>query len=136
MPKQSKPFRLTPLGGRQTVWTPELVHRLVLLWVAGFHHTTIAEVLGLTPCGVSSKAVRVSLPFRRGVELSKDAAAARLVDAAGGPLPKVVLTRFGKPMTGKSCKMNSNWFYGDSGTHTSVEAKLTLHYTRMQQSPF
>lgn len=30
-PKQPKPFRLTPLGGRQTVWSPELVHRLVLL---------------------------------------------------------------------------------------------------------
>lgn len=135
-PRQAKPFRLTALGGRQTVWTPDLVRRLVLLWVAGFHHTTIAEALDLTPCGVSSKAVRISLPYRAGVELSKDVAAARRTDAAGGTLPKVLTTSSGIQFIGKHCNLTGIWFYARRGTHTSVEAKLTLHYTRMQQSAF
>ena len=135
-PKHSRSFYLTPLGGRQTVWTPELVHRLVLLWAAGFHHTTIAEVLDLTPCGVSSKAVRVSLPYRAGVTLSKDVAAARLVDATGGALPKVLLTSTGQEWISKVCNLSGRLFYGPRGTHTSVEAKLTLHYGRMQSAAF
>ena len=96
VPRQPKPFRLTALGGRQTVWRPELVDRLILLWVAGFHHTVIAEVLDLTPCGVSSKAHRIALPFRAGMDLSKDVAAARCVDAAGGEVPKVIITASGR----------------------------------------
>lgn len=134
--KPAKPFRLTALGGRQTVWTPDLVRRLVLLWVAGFHHTTIAEVLDLTPCGVSSKAVRISLPYRSGVELSKDVAAARRTDAAGGAVPKVLTTSSGIQFIGKHCNLTGIWFYARRGTHTSVEAKLTLHYARMQAAAF
>ncbi len=135
-PRQAKPFRLTALGGRQTVWSPELVDRLILLWVAGFHHTAIAEVLGLTPCGVSSKAVRISLPYRAGVDLSKDVAAARRVDAAGGTVPKFLITASGQRLTRKRCNLTGIWFYGDAGTHTCVEAKLTLHYDRMRAAAF
>ena len=135
-PRQAKPFRLTVLGGRQTVWFPELVDRLILLWVAGFHHTTIAEVLDLTPCGVSSKAVRVSLPDRSGAKLSKDVAAARCVDAAGGAVPKFLVDSSGQRLIGKRCNVTGNRFYGEVGVHTCVEAKLTLHYDRMQRSVF
>lgn len=134
--KPARPFRLTPLGGRQTVWTPELVHRLILLWVAGFHHATIAEVLDLTPCGVSSKAVRVSLPYRGSVKLLKDVAAARRVDAAGGPIPLSIMDAAGRQISGKTCNLSGNFFYGERGIHTSVEAKLTLHYDRMRQAAF
>lgn len=135
-PRQAKPFRLTALGGRQTVWTPDLVRRLILLWVAGFHHTTIAEVLDLTPCGVSSKAVRISLPYRAGVDLSKDVLVARRVDVAGGTVPKVLTTSGGIQFIGRHCNLTGIWFYARRGTHTCVEAKLTLHYARMQQSAF
>lgn len=135
-PRQSKPFRLTALGGRQTVWSPELVDRLILLWVAGYHHTVIAEVLDLTPCGVSSKANRISLPFRAGVDLSKDVAAARRADAAGGIVPKVIITALGRRLTRKRCNMTGTWFYGDAGTHTCAEAKMTLYYDRMQATAF
>lgn len=135
-PRQVKPFRLTALGGRQTVWTPELVDRLILLWVAGFHHTVIAEVLALTPCGVSSKAVRISLPYRAGVDLSKDVAAARRADAAGGIVPKFLMTASGHRRILKRCNVAGNLFYGEAGTHTCVEAKLTLHYDRMRGSAF
>ena len=135
-PRQPKPFRLTVLGGRQTVWSPELVDRLILLWVAGFHHTVIAEVLDLTPCGVSSKAHRISLPFRAGVNLSKDVAAARRADAAGGIVPKFIITASGRRLTRKRCNMTGTWFYGDARTHTCAEAKMTLHYDRMQAAAF
>lgn len=136
VPKAAKAFQLTPLGGRQTVWSPDLVRRLVLLWVAGFHHTTIAAALGLTPCGVSSKAVRVSLPYRGTAKLSKDVEAARRVDAAGGAVPPVITDTAGRRFIGKSCNMNGNLFYGERGIRTSVEAKLTLHYDRMSQAAF
>ena len=136
VPRQPKPFRLTALGGRQTVWSPELVDRLILLWVAGFHHTVIAEVLDLTPCGVASKAHRISLPFRAGMSLSKDVAAARRVDAAGGEVPKVIFTASGRKLTRKRCNMTGAWFYGDAGTHTCAEAKVTLYYDRMQATAF
>lgn len=129
-----KPFRLTTLGGRETVWSADQVRRLILLWVAGFHHTTIAEVLDLTPCGVSSKAVRISLPYRGSVTLSRDMAAARLVDAAGGPVPKMITTATGQQVIGKRCNLTGNWFYAERGVHTCVEAKLTLHYSRMQSA--
>lgn len=135
-PRQPKPFRLTALGGRQTVWSPELVDRLILLWVAGYHHTVIAEVLALTPCGVSSKANRISLPFRAGVDLSKDVAAARRADAAGGIVPTVIFTASGRRLTRKRCNMTGIWFYGDAGTHTCAEAKMTLYYDRMQATAF
>lgn len=134
--KPAKPFHLTPLGGRQTVWSPELVRRLILLWVAGFHHTVIAEVLDLTPCGVSSKAVRISLPYRGSLKLSKDVAEARRVDAAGGALPSFIVDGAGRHLIGKACNLSGIFFYGTRGTHTSVEAKLTLHYDRMRQSAF
>lgn len=136
VPKPAKPYRVTALGGRQTVWTPDLVRRLVLLWVAGFHHTTIALVLGLTSCGVSSKAVRISLPYRAGMKLSKDVAAARRTDAMGGAVPKFLMTASGHRLIGKWCNLTGVWFYGRAGTHTCVEAKLTLHYDRMRGSAF
>lgn len=134
--KPAKPYRVTALGGRQTVWTPDLVRRLILLWVAGFHHTTIAEVLRLTACGVSSKAVRISLPYRAGQALSKDVAAARRTDAMGGEVPKFLMTASGHRLIGKWCNLTGIWFYGRAGTHTCVEAKLTLHYDRMRGSAF
>lgn len=132
--KPAKPFHLTPLGGRQTVWSPELVRRLILLWVAGFHHTVIAEVLDLTPCGVSSKAVRISLPYRGSLKLSKDVAEARRVDAVGGAVPLVIVDGTGRPLIGKTCNLSGIFFFGSRGTRTSVEAKLTLHYDRMRQA--
>jgi len=135
-PKPAKPYRVTALGGRQTVWTPDLVRRLILLWVAGFHHTTVAEVLRLTACGVSSKAVRISLPYRAGKALSKDVAAARRTDAMGGEVPKFLMTASGHRLIGKWCNLTGIWFYGRAGTHTCVEAKLTLHYDRMRGSAF
>ena len=134
--RQAKPFRLTALGGRLTVWTPELVDRLILLWVGGYHHTVIAEVLDLTPCGVASKANRISLPFRAGVDLSKDVAAARRADAAGGIVPKFIMTASGRRLTRKRCNLTGTWFYGDAGTRTCAEAKMTLYYDRMQSAAF
>lgn len=134
--KPAKPFRLTPLGGRQTVWSPDLVRRLILLWVAGFHHTAIAEVLSLTPCGVSSKAVRISLPYRGSMRLSKDATEARRVDAAGGSIPAFIVDGAGRHLIGKACNLSGVFFFAPRGTHTSVEAKLTLHYDRMRQAAF
>ena len=134
--KPAKPFHLTPLGGRQTVWSPDVVRRLILLWVAGFHHTIIAEVLGLTPCGVSSKAVRVSLPYRGTTKLSKDVTAARRVDAMGGPIPLSITDTAGRQFIGKACNLSGIIFYAARGIHTSVEAKLTLHYDRMRQAAF
>ena len=134
--RQVKPFRLTVLGGRLTVWTPELVDRLILLWVGGYHHTVIAEVLDLTPCGVSSKAHRISLPFRAGVDLSKDVAAARRADAAGGEVPMFIFTASGRRLTRKRCNLTGTCFYGDAGTRTCAEAKMTLFYDRMQATAF
>ena len=132
--KPAKPFYLTPLGGRQTVWSPELVRRLILLWVAGFHHTVIAEVLELTPCGVSSKAVRISLPYRGSMKLSKNAAEARRVDGVGGAIPPFIVDGAGRHLIGKACNLSGVFFFGPRGTRTSVEAKLTLHYDRMRQA--
>jgi len=134
MRQPAKPFRLTPLGGRQTVWSPELVRRLILLWVAGFHHTVIAEVLDLTPCGVSSKAVRISLPYRGTMKLSKNVTEARRVDTAGGAIPPFIVDGAGRHLIGKACNLSGVFFFGPRGTRTSVEAKLTLHYDRMRQS--
>jgi hypothetical protein len=132
--KPAKPFHLTPLGGRQTVWSPDLVRRLILLWVAGFHHTVIAEVLDLTPCGVSSKAVRISLPYRGSLKLSKDVTEARRVDAVGGAIPPFIVDGRGRHLTGKACNLSGIFFFGSRGTRTSVKAKLTLHYDRMRQA--
>jgi hypothetical protein len=132
--KPAKPFHLTPLGGRQTVWSPELVRRLILLWVAGFHHTVIAEVLDLTPCGVSSKAVRISLPYRGSMKLSKNVTEARRVDIVGGAVPSFIVDGAGRHLIGKACNLSGVFFFGPRGTRTSVEAKLTLHYDRMRQA--
>ena len=70
------------------------------------------------------------------MELSKDVAAARRVDAAGGEVPKVIITASGRKLTRKRCNMTGAWFYGDAGTHTCAEAKMTLYYDRMQATAF
>lgn len=93
-------------------------------------------MLGLTPCAVSSKAVRISLPYRSSMKLSKDVAEARRVDAVGGVIPSFIVDGEGRHLTGKACNLSGIFFFGPRGTHTSVEAKLTLHYDRMRQSAF
>lgn len=126
--------RRTPLNGRQITWTPEMVHRLVVLWVARFHYSTIAEVLVVTPRAASSKASRVSLPSHCGMVLSKDVDAARRVDALNIPMPKILVTRTGQQLIGRQCNLSGNWFYGSCGIRTSVETKLTEYYKRMQSA--
>ena len=126
-----KPYRVTRLGGRECVWNEGLVERLIRLWAAGFHHAVISEVLGVGARAASTKATRISLPARKGADLSRDVEAARRLDAAGREVPKALRDAEGKLRLGKHCALTGAWFYGPAGIHTCPEAKQTLHYRRM-----
>ena len=126
-----KSYRVTRLGGRECVWNGGLVERLIRLWAAGFHHTVISEVLGVGARAASTKATRISLPARKGANLSRDVEAARRLDAAGREVPKALRDAEGKLRLGKHCALTGAWFYGPAGIHTCPEAKQTLHYRRM-----
>lgn len=125
---QSRPFLLTPLGGRQTVWSDERVERLVRLWVANFHHTTISLVLGVPERAAVSKANRISLPPRFGLTLSRDLEQARRVDFEAAPIPKEIKIPGGRKVIGKLCNLTGNWFYAPAGSLTSVEAQKSNAY--------
>ena len=124
-------YRLTRLGGREHVWNEDRVHRMIRLWVAGYHHTVISEVLGVGARAASTKASRISLPARTGVDLSHDVEAARRLDVAGREVPKALRDAQGKLRVGKHCNLTGAWFYGPVGIHTCPEAKQTLHYQRL-----
>lgn len=126
-----RPYRVTRLGGRESVWDEDRVRRLIRLWTAGFHHTVVSEVLGIGARAASTKATRISLPARKGANLSRDVQAARRLDATGREVPKALRDAEGKLRLGKHCALTGAWFYGPTGIHTCPEAKQTLHYRRM-----
>lgn len=122
-------YRWTRLAGRLTVWTPQLVARLAVLWSAGFHHETISDVLDVGPRAASSKASRIGLPARGTLlPLSKDIETARRLDEQEKPAPKVLKLKSGHEVIGRQCRLSGMWFYGMRGTHTSPEAKLTERF--------
>ena len=122
-------YSWTRLDGRQTVWTPQLVARLAVLWSAGYHHGTISDVLDVGPRAASSKASRIGLPARRTLlPLSKDMDAARRLDEMEKPAPKTLKLKSGREVIGRPCSLSGIWFYGLRGTHTSPEAKLTERF--------
>lgn len=126
-----KPYRLTPIGGREVTWSRSLTDRLVRLWVANFHHLTISKVLGVGPRAASSKATRISLPPRgSNVVLSRNLDEAFRLDARGGDVPKTIQIPDGRAFVGKFCNLTGLWFYAPrgSGTHTSAQAKDSLFY--------
>lgn len=127
-----KPYRVTRLGGRESVWDEDRVRRLIRLWTAGFHHTVVSEVLGVGARAASTKATRISLPARKASGLSRDIEAARRLDAAGREVPKALRDAKGKWRLGKHCVLTGAWFYGPTGVHTCPEAKQTLYYERMR----
>ena len=122
-------YRWTRLDGRQTTWTPQLVARLAVLWSAGYHHSTISDVLDVGPRAASSKASRIGLPARGTLlPLSRDIEAARRLDEQEKPAPKVLRLKSGHEVIRKQCSLSGLWFYGLFGTHISPEAKLTERY--------
>lgn len=122
-------YRWTRLDGRQTVWTPQLVARLAVLWSAGFHHETISDVLDVGPRAASSKANRIGLPARGTLlPLSRNMEAARRLDELEKPAPKVLKLKSGHEVIGRPCSLSGMWFYGVRGVHTSPEAKLTERF--------
>lgn len=121
-------YSWTRLNGRQTVWTPQLVSRLAVLWSAGYHHETISDVLDVGPRAASSKASRIGLPARGRLLLSRNIESARQFDEAEKPAPRMLKTKSGREIVGRHCSLSGMWFYGMCGTHTSPEAKLTERF--------
>lgn len=132
--KLSRPFKYTKLGGREEVWSDDLISRLARLWAANFHRDTISVVLGVSATAVSSKANLRGMPARNRKLLSKDLTAAQRTDALPEPAPKVLVDIEGRQLIGKRCNLTGHFFYGPMGIRTSTEAKHTLYYQRLQGS--
>ena len=121
-------YTWTRLSGRLTVWTPQMVTRLAVLWAAGFHHEIISDVLDVGPRAASSKASRMGLPARGHLLLSKDIEAARQIDEQETPAPKTLKSSCGRELIRKQCSLSGMWFYAVRGMHVSPEDRLTERF--------
>lgn len=121
----------TAIGGREGIWSQELRERMERLWFADFHHRCIAEVLGVSPGSVASKASNMGLPRRADPKaLITDVAAARKIDQQQDPLPKVALDFVGLRIVRRKCNITGKYFWGPAGNIASREVKQTLHWRR------
>jgi hypothetical protein len=124
-----RPYLLTPVDGRLSVWFPDMVERMMRLWLANVNHDVIAEVLGpaITGKAVQSKYKRVGLFPRHGLILNRDIEFARAIDRQAAPLPKVIRDHRNKPSRLRRCAMSGVLCYTDKDMY-SPQYKQTKRY--------
>ncbi len=124
-PKQEA--KRTKMGGRHGRWTRDdgaLSVRLERLYIAGFHDTCIATILGVSSGSVWSRAWSINCPHRDPKALRRDVEAARLVDRQAAPLPQTaVCWKLGKPLTRRRCNIKGEHFWADRGSRFSNDAR-------------
>ena len=125
-----RPYVRTKLEGRLTVWFPELVERMMRLWLANVHHTVIAQVLGpeMTGGAVQRKAHRVGMLPRHGLTLIMDLAVAQEIDRQAAPLPRVIRDHRGKPWHLRICGGSEVACYRPNTSRLSPQAMETKWY--------
>lgn len=125
-----RPYVMTPLEGRQCVWFPDLVERMMRLWLANVNHHVIAAVLGrgITGKAVQSKAQRVGMLPRHGLILIRDIEIAGKIDREAAPLPGVIRDHHNKPRHLRRCGMAGVACYMPPKMRFSPQAKETKTY--------
>ncbi len=126
-PASKQEAKRTKLGGRHGRWTRDdgaLSVRLERLYIAGFHDTCIATILGVSSGAVWSRAWSINCPHRDPKALRHDIEAARLVDRQATPLPQTaVCWKLGKPLTRRRCNIKGEHFWADRGSRFSNDAR-------------
>ena len=124
----------TRVGGRPSVWFPQVTERLMRLWLANVHPKVIGDVLGpqragrkVTASAVSTRGTWVGLPSRFGLTLVRDRDVASEFDRQAAPLPKTI--RHGRETADlRICPLTGTPFYSRNKNRLSKQAKATMYY--------